>query len=120
MCYAGHCNPECDKCSPREIVAVNCPSCGTKNTLERVRYLRHFDLPHHQDIVEKKVLEMFPDEPLACTGCGINLEEVFDDAVQPLPCMRSGILCGFPCGRHVEQPDDSKPRCKTMVPLEKL
>lgn len=120
MCYAGHCNPECDKCSPKEVVTVACPACGMRNSLERVRYLRHFGLPHNPTIVEKKVLEMFPDAPLACTACGHDLEQAFDDAMEPLPCTRSGILCGFPCGRHVEEPDPSRPRCKTMVPLKKL
>ena len=120
MCYAGHCNPECDKCSPKEVVAVTCPSCGTRNTLDRYHYLRHFDLPHAQDIVERKVLAMSPDTSLACTACDADLEDVYDDAITPLPCTRSGIVCGFPCGRHAEQPDPSKPRCKTMVPLKRL
>lgn len=120
MCYAGNCNPECGTCSPKKIVAVECPTCGARNTIRREEYLHHFELPHRKSIMEEKMLEKGLDYSMSCVSCGENLESVYKDAVRPQPCVRLGIVCGFPCGRCIEEPNGSNERCGTMVPLGKI
>lgn len=120
MCYAGNCNPECDTCSPKQILAVQCPRCGARNTLKREEYLYHFDLPHKKSIMEQKMLEKGLEYSVSCVFCGADLEQVYKDAVEPKECKRMGILCGFPCGRHKEEPNGTNERCNTMVPLGKI
>ena len=55
-----------------------------------------------------------------CDYCGYDLLDTFREVVQPAPCTRSRIICGFPCGRRNESHIDGVPQCPHMVPVGKL
>lgn len=120
MCYAGNCNPECDNCSPKELVVVHCPQCKARNSLTRVQYLNGFGLPHKQSVFEKKALEKGLNINFQCYGCGADLSDVYRAAVPAAPCKRIGILCGFPCGRSKDEPTETNRVCNTMVPMRRI
>lgn len=119
MCYAGNCNPICDKCSPKKLVQIACPHCGTTNQVEREEYLLHFGLPHRLNMIERKMKERGFTCDMSCSMCGKDLEEVYAAAVEPRVCKRIGIICGYPCGRSSEEPTENNRTCNTMVPLGK-
>lgn len=120
MCYAGHCNPECNNCSPQELVVVHCPQCHARNSLTRTQYLNGLDLPHKQSIQEKKTLKSGMKISFQCSECSMDLTETYRAAIPAAPCKRLGIICGFPCGRRKEEPTDTNQVCNTMVPIKRI
>lgn len=119
MCYA--CNPSCGLCKPKRVISVTCPVCGAPSSLRREEYLLAFKLPHRLSILEKKIQEKGGVAEPVCQGCGTNLANCFREAVEPKPCLKQGIVCGYPCGRHGETPDVSKSApCPFQVPLSKI
>ena len=117
MCYASSCNPECGRCKPRRIVRIRCPKCAASCTVGREEYLIASGLPHKRNIIEEKILERGGPGELRCETCGAPLIDTFREAVTPLPCTFSGIVCGYPCGNHTSKPPRSGHRCPNMVPL---
>ena len=120
MCYASSCNPRCGDCRPKRIIDAACPECGAGNEMTREAYLNVFGLPHKKTILEKKMLERGDVKPPVCAICGADLFDAFKAAVQPAACMRSRIICGYPCGRHVEEYREDAGHCPHMVPVGKL
>lgn len=88
--------------------------------MSREAYLIVFGLPHRQTILEKKMLERGGVMPPVCAICGADLHDAFEAAVQPTACTRNRIICGYPCGRHVEEYCEDAGPCPHMVPLGKL
>ena len=120
MCYAASCNPRCGDCRPRRIIDATCPVCGMENEMGREEFLILSGRPHKPSIMERKMIERGGVEEPTCRICGTNLLEAFEAAVVPLPCTRSRITCGFPCGRRNEPHIDGVPPCLHMVPMGKL
>lgn len=120
MCYAGNCNPECGTCRPKRLVVIDCPICGARNSIQREEFLHHFGLPHRMSIMEKKMLERGMDYSMECISCGHDLTQDYKDSISPKPCKRVVIVCGFPCGRCVEEPTGANGSCNTAVPLGRL
>ena len=117
MCYASSCNPTCGKCRPRRIIEAPCPQCTTHCEVTREEYLNAFNIPHKQSILDRKLLEHGPVPMPTCRTCGASLEPALENAVTPLPCTRSHIVCGWPCGLHTEQAPSSTYSCPNAVPL---
>ena len=120
MCYASSCNPTCGNCRPKRLIEAYCPACGATNSLNREEYLIVFKLPHKKNVLEKKILERGGVPRPSCKQCGADMYDVFDAAVTPEPCTKSRVICGFPCGRHVEPYVEGSMPCPTMVPVGKL
>lgn len=110
------CLPTCGLCKPISIVMFTCMECGKAGNVTREEYLMHMGLPHRLSEAEAKMHEANAGAPLLCKECGCDLLETLQRKIQPASCRRSQILCGFPCGRHTQDPDPSNP-CKTMVPI---
>ena len=72
--------------------------------------------PHRLTEAEKLLHEKNDGAPRLCKGCGCNLYDVLQQKITPAACKRSNILCGFPCGRHTQDPDPEN-LCATMVPM---
>ena len=119
MCYASSCQPLCGKCKPPRLKAAHCPECGQENYIGREEFLILTELPHRENLIEKKLMERGGVEWPVCTGCGTDLEDAFRAAVVPLACTRSAITCGWPCGLHVEPRQKTGNPCPNMVPLGK-
>lgn len=83
----------------------------------REEYLNIFDLPHRKNILEKKLLERGSIKDPVCPICGHDLMETFREAVQPLPCQKSRVVCGYPCGGRFDPYVEGGPKCQTMVPV---
>jgi len=120
MCYASSCNPRCGDCRPKRIVDATCPECGMPAEMSREQYLVVYKLLHKPSIIEKKMLERGEIAEPTCKFCGTNLTETFRGVIQPAPCTRSRIVCGFPCGRRTEPRIEGVPQCPHMVPVGKL
>ena len=117
MCYAASCNPTCGKCRPKRIILAQCEQCGTECSLCREEYLLLFNLPHKANVMEKKIIERGGAVMPHCKTCGEDMTETFRKAVEPLPCSKSQIICGFPCGGRIEPHRDGIPQCPNMVPV---
>lgn len=117
MCYASSCDPTCGKCKPKAIIRISCPECGAPVQLLREEYLNIFSLPHKKNIMEKKLLERGAIKEPVCAVCNCSLLEAFRQAVKPLPCQKSQIVCGYPCGGRFDPYVDDGYRCQTMVPV---
>lgn len=120
MCYASSCNPLCGNCRPKRIVQATCPGCGAQNEMTREEYLILFELPHRQNVIEKKIIERGGVKPPLCSVCGQDLRQAFDDAVVPRGCKSNRVVCGYPCGRSEDPYRPDALPCPTMVPLGKL
>ena len=120
MCYAASCNPLCGDCRPKRIVQTHCPECGLLAEMSRDEYLIYFELPHRKSVMEKKIIERGGVAVPKCAGCGADLTEAFDAAIQPAECRSNRIVCGFPCGRKNDPYREGSRGCPTMVPLGKL
>lgn len=128
MCWG--CSPYCGKCKPAPIIPVVCPTCGKALMVTREEYLRVFGLPHRgSDAARRAALAAGPgstgrekgalddDGVPRCKRCGRDLTAELGSEVDPAPCRRSGIICGYPCGRRDEDPVRGAKRCETMVPV---
>lgn len=70
--------------------------------------------------MEKKLIERGGVSTPLCKFCGADMTEVFRSAVEPLPCEKSQIICGFPCGGRTEPHREGVAQCVHMVPVGKL
>lgn len=120
MCYAASCNPTCGKCKPKRIIQAACPACGKVEEMSREEYLLLFDLPHRHTVMDRKIMEKGGPAKPECSMCDTDMTESFRDAVEPLPCQKSRVLCGYPCGGRTEPYREGVSPCMQMVPLGKL
>ena len=115
MCWG--CKPTCNNCKPAEQLFVVCPSCGMPQGFTRSQFLMYFDLPHRINDAEAKMRGEWDGQMPLCPACGFALADELRRAVSPLPCVKSHIVCGYPCGqRKTLLPRGGKP-CSKMVPL---
>lgn len=91
--------------------------CGAECSITREEYLLLFKLPHKKTVLEKKLLEKGKVTMPVCSHCGADLTEAFRRAVEPAPCTRSGVVCGFPCGARTEPYREGALPCPQMVPV---
>lgn len=110
------CFPTCGRCKPVSIVLFTCLNCGRADNVTRDEYLMYANLPHKLSEAEAEMHEANAGAPLLCKECGTNLLETLQRKIVPAMCKRSQIQCGFPCGRHTQDPEPSNP-CTTMVPI---
>lgn len=120
MCFNGTCNPLCSGCMPKRIVQVVCSGCGKKNSIKRDEYLMHFKLPHGKSQAEKEMISQGHIVNMTCKSCGCDLEDDYRASMQPTECKRTGIVCGFPCDRSLEEPNAQNRTCQYAVPLRKV
>lgn len=88
--------------------------------MTRDEYLIRSGLPHKRSIMEKKMIERGETEAILCDACGADLIETFRREIEPLPCTRSQVICGFPCGRRNEAHVEGVMPCPHMVPVGKI
>lgn len=88
--------------------------------MTREEFLIVFDLPHRQNIVEKKLRERGTMPQPICRSCGQDLKSEYQAAVPPSPCLNQQVICGFPCGRSVDPKTADTVPCPTVVPLGRL
>ena len=72
--------------------------------------------PHVLSEYEEKMHRENAGLPRLCKECGADLSAALQELVKPVACSRSMIVCGFPCGRHVQDFDEQDP-CATQVPM---
>ena len=115
MCWG--CRPMCNNCKPAEQLFIRCPVCDSPQEFSRDQFLMYSGLPHRRSVREVEMLERWDGSAPECARCGAALAEALSESVRPQPCIRSHIVCGYPCGqRKVPLPRSAKP-CKKMVPL---
>lgn len=115
MCWG--CSPYCGNCYPAQKKTVVCPECGKVLTLTREECLMYLGLSHRMTEKEKQMHKERAGEQPLCKHCGKKLLEELKEVVEPMPCSRSRIICGYPCGRRVDNYATGDDRCKDMVPL---
>ena len=110
------CFPTCGRCRPISIVTFACPECGKADKVTREEYLMFTGRPHKLSEFEEKMHAENGGAPRVCAGCGCDLSDFLQQKITPTACKRSQITCGFPCGRHEQDPEPGNP-CMTMVPV---
>ena len=100
------------------LKALLCPECGRAMVLSREECLVRLGRKH------RKSSNLAPkadySEPLLCASCGRNLQGVLEDAIEPLPCARSQIVCGYPCGAREKPSLPGESKCQNMVPMGRI
>lgn len=112
MCLS--CSIFCGRCRPAPFVSFNCPSCGTRNEVSREDCIRALGYR------DRKVGKVPVGYAVHCTECGENLNGCIKDEVKPMDCKRSGIVCGYPCGKHWKELFPGDLVCEKQVPLGKI
>lgn len=118
MCQT--CSPLCGNCKPATYKPVLCSTCGKATLLMREECLLYLKRPHRLSQREQELLESGGPEAPVCKACGADLGGDVEASIQPLGCRYSGIICGYPCGRHAEDRRPGAPPCKKQVPLGRL
>ena len=112
MCLS--CSPFCGRCRPALYVAVVCPSCGEMVDVSRMECIHALG---YRDRQSGKAPEGYIAH---CPKCDASLNGQIAEAVKPLDCKRSGIVCGYPCGRHMKEFFPGDLVCARQVPLGKI
>jgi len=55
-----------------------------------------------------------------CEKCGADIFDSLAEKVVPQKCSYSGIICGYPCGRHVKKRILGDALCMKQTPLRNL
>jgi hypothetical protein len=84
---------------PRRFI-VDCAECGKMNLFERS--------------------DMLGEDPLYCKYCKTALTEAAHAKLQPVFCNYSGLWCGYPCGKSVEDWDGGPKTCTYNTPLSQV
>lgn len=114
------CNPLCGQCKAAKYKVVLCPSCGKATMLSREACLFALGRPHRMSDYERKLIESGEIGAAVCRSCGADLLPTLEEALRPLACTYSGIVCGYPCGRRTERRGERDEPCATQVPLARL
>ena len=112
MCLS--CSPFCGRCRPALLVAITCPSCGEMVDVERLECIKALG---YRDRRSGKAPEGYT---VSCPECDASLNTSIAQHVKPLDCVRSGIVCGYPCGRHMREFFPGDLVCEKQVPLGKI
>ena len=100
------------------LKALLCPKCGKAKVLSREECLTRLGRKHRKDSILAPAVDY--SGPLLCTECGLDLQKTLEDAVEPLPCIRSHIICGYPCGAREKKLLDGEAKCRNMVPMGRI
>ena len=112
MCLS--CSPFCGRCRPALYVAIICPTCGEMVDVSRMDCIKALG---YRDRRSGKAPEGYV---VSCPKCGTDLKQGIANEVKPLDCIRSGIVCGYPCGRHMKEFFPGDLVCERQVPLGKI
>ncbi len=112
MCLS--CSIFCGRCRPAPYVSINCPSCGERAEISRSECIKALG---YRDRKSGKAPSNYV---VSCHACGKGLNEDIAATVKPLDCLRSGIVCGYPCGRHRKEFFPGDLVCEKQVPLGKI
>jgi len=112
MCLA--CSPLCGRCRPALFITVECPSCDERVDVSRTECIHALG---YRDRRSGKVSETYIAH---CPECGASLNGAVAASVKPMDCVYSGIVCGYPCGRHTKEPFPGDLPCEKQVPLGKI
>ena len=112
MCLS--CSQFCGRCRPALVVAVSCPSCGVMAEISRGECL---DALGYRTQGRAKPPAGYVAR---CPECGADLNRCIAEAVKPMDCLRSGIVCGYPCGRCMKEFFPGDLVCTKQVPLGKI
>ncbi len=110
----------CGACKPPLYFSVLCPVCGTPATVTREEFLMYFDLPHRLTDEERRMRVERAGERPTCAQCTSDITDAVRAAVMPEPCVKHGIVCGYPCGQRTVKPRQGAKPCPTMVPVRAL
>lgn len=110
----------CGNCKPPLYFSVLCPECGRPSTITREEFLMYFDLPHRLTDEERRMRVDRVGEQPKCAVCEADITDVVRKAIVPEECIKSGIVCGYPCGQRTVAPREGAKACMHMVPLRKL
>jgi len=99
------------------LKTVKCSHCGADNVLTRdecLVYLGYRKAEHVKDPL-KHGQDFFH-----CEQCGVDLTSDIKALIVPLDCIYMGIVCGYPCGRHIRARRVGDSMCAKQMPLGKL
>lgn len=105
MCM--HCSQFCDNCKPAELSAFLCETCGKSTILSRKECLIALGY--------WKEAEGEPHRASTCMQCGAALDDVIRREIEPLPCLYSGITCGYPCRRRERHRGPHDEPCRKQI-----
>jgi len=88
--------------------------------LTRSECLYSLEYPHRKSSEEKRLAEAGVPRAARCTSCGADLSDELKRRVLPMDCLYSGIVCGFPCGRHRRKRRPGDLVCEKQVPLGRI
>ena len=112
MCLS--CSIFCGRCRPAPFVSIVCPTCGHRNEIAREECIKVLG---YRDRKSGKAPAGYSTH---CPECGVALNELVAEHVKPLDCTRSGIVCGYPCGKHWKKFVPGDLVCEKQVPLGKI
>ena len=112
MCLS--CNMFCGRCRPAPYVSIVCPSCGEQNDITREDCIRTLGYR------DRKTGKAPLGYTVSCSECHEDLHDSIANVVVALDCKRSGIVCGYPCGRHAKEFFPGDLVCERQVPLGKI
>lgn len=118
MCWG--CKPTCGNCKPPLHFYVQCPSCGHPHKVTREDYLCLMGYPHKRTAEERARTSEQVEQSFACTQCGSSVAGEAKGSIEPKPCAKSNIICGYPCGQRDSKQGAEGKRCEKMVPLRRL
>ena len=97
--------------------AVKCSQCGFSSALTRDECIVYLGYRTADSV--KDELAHGENAPL-CEKCGAEISQELTHKVTPLECNYSGIVCGYPCGRHQKKRVVGDSLCMKQTPLRKL
>lgn len=111
------CSAYCGRCRPALLVALQCPRCNQTTDFTRDECLYFLGYPHRISPAEKRLRESGAPRSPHCRICGADLMTGLKEEVLPMDCRYSGIVCGYPCGKHVKERAVGDLPCEKQVPL---
>jgi len=118
MCLA--CSAYCANCHPATLVGLECPDCEETSDFTRGECLYILGYPHRRTLEDEELAAAGAPRKALCRSCGADLTALLRCEVLPMDCRYSGIVCGFPCGRHRRERREGDLVCEKQVPLGKI
>ena len=110
-----HCSQMCDKCKPAERRAFVCGSCGKATILSRGDCLYALGYWKAAKPEGERASGDEGTRRFSCRHCGASLADAVREAVRPLPCRYSGIVCAYPCRRRDRSRGAADAPCRKQV-----